>query len=576
MKNRPLTLEHGLYVLALAVALTLRFLHLGALPLSDYEADWALQALRVAGGLHPAVGSDPAYVHLTAILFFALRASNFLARFWPALAGGLLVLAPWPLRGRLGRVPALVLAFGLAIDPGLAGLSRLAGGPMLAIAFVVFGGLAWLEGRHALAGVLAGMALLSGVSAWFGLAGLALAWVAANALWPKRTIENSGDKKEKALPEAESTRQGLRQALVWGLGTLLVAGSLFALSPQGLSGFLRSLGDFVRGWWILEGVPFWQPLLALPAYELLPLGFGIAGVVRGLLKQDVTSRRLTAWALAALVLALVYPSKQTGDLAWALLPLWALASQEIGRHFDFEGRDAWQLAAVVTVVFSLLTFGWLQLAALTTMDLAGETAHIRWLVVAAIVLLVGLSLLLAGAGWSAAAARLGGVWGGLLALFAFTLAMTTGTTGVREPLTYSLWQPEPRPAARLDLILKVANQISDLNTGYQAQLPLTFLDVDSPALEWLFRDWQVQLADGLAPDATPEMIVSPHNELNLTAKYRGEALALREQANWAAATGGDWLEWLVYRQIPVSSEDVILWVRSDLMLDSQGVPPASP
>src|SRR5512140_3815728 len=98
MNNRSLTLEHALFALALAFAVGLRFLHLGALPLSNFEADWALQALRVTQGLRPAIGPNPAYVHLTAILFFIFGSTNFLARFWPALLGSALVLAPWLLR----------------------------------------------------------------------------------------------------------------------------------------------------------------------------------------------------------------------------------------------------------------------------------------------------------------------------------------------------------------------------------------------------------------------------------------------------------------------------------------------
>jgi len=163
------------------------------------------------------------------------------------------------------------------------------------------------------------------------------------------------------------------------------------------------------------------------------------------------------------------------------------------------------------------------------------------------------------------------VWGGVLALTAFTLAMSTGAAGVREPLTVELWQPEPR-TGRLDVLLKVANQISDLNTGYTGQLPLTVLGVDSPALHWLFRDWQVQDVSALAPDATPEMVISSIDQLSLAADYRGEALPLNEVADWGHATRSDWLKWFVYRQMPILREDVILWVRSDLMLDSQGLP----
>jgi hypothetical protein len=163
----------------------------------------------------------------------------------------------------------------------------------------------------------------------------------------------------------------------------------------------------------------------------------------------------------------------------------------------------------------------------------------------------------------------------VIALTIFTVAMSTGATGLREPRVFDLWQPEPR-AAYPDLLPKVAGEISNLNTGYDAQLHLSIVGVDSPALSWLFRDWQVQEVTELAPDATPELIITPVGNLSLTAKYRGEALALREMSNWEAATSGDWLTWLVYRQVPVTSEDVILWVRSDLMLDNQGIPTTTP
>ena len=298
------------------------------------------------------------------------------------------------------------------------------------------------------------------------------------------------------------SRADIQGPLAWGLGTLLVLGSLFILSPIGLSAFVVSIVDFLRGWWTLSNVQIWQPLLALPAYEILPLGFGIAGAVRGILKRDHDSIRLGIWALVALVLALIYPGKQTSDLVWALLPLWVLAAIELGHHFDFEGRNLWELAGVMALECSLLVFGWLNLAGVTTMALDSQTARMRLSLLIAVVLLVSLSLLLVRAGWSAATARLGGVWSAVLTLTAFTIAMSTGAAGFRQPLTVELWPPEPR-TGRVDLILKVANQISDLNTGYAASLPLTILAVDSPALDWLFRDWQVQNVTGLCSGCDP-------------------------------------------------------------------------
>jgi hypothetical protein len=575
MKKFEPTLEHAFYALALAIAVGLRFVQLGVLPLSDYEANWALQALRITQGLNPAIGPNPAYVHLTAVLFYIFGPTNFLARFWPALAGSVLVLAAWPLRVRFGRIPALILAFGLAIDPGLVAMSHLAGGPMLAISFLVLAILMWMSGRQGAAGLFGGLALLSGPSIWLGLAGVGLAWVFGSGIGKK----TSAQAQEKDAPaqvgasRAHFRLQDARVTIIWGIGTMIVVGSLFLLSPKGLPAFVASLGAFLSGWWTLSDIQLWQPLVALPAYEILPLVFAIAGVVRGILNKDIVNLRLGVWALAAMVLALIYPGKQVGDLTWALLPLWVLAAIELGRHFDFEGINGWEVAGTGTAVIAFLVFGWLNLASLTNMDLGSPTAHTRLWLLAAVVLLIVLSLLLVGTGWSVSVARLGGVWAGLVGLTLFTIAMATGTAGLRQPLTVELWQPEPR-TGRVDILLNVASQISDLNHGYANQLPLTILNDTSPALSWLFRDWQVQEVNQLAPDASPELIISPAGNLSLAAKYHGEPLVLHESAAWSKATPANLLKWFMYRQMPLLQDDVILWVRSDLMLDNQN--PATP
>ena len=573
MKKFEPTLEHAIYALALAIAVGLRFVQLGALPLSDYEADWALQALRIIQGLRPVIGPNPAYVHLTAILFYIFGPTNFLARFWPALAGCTLVMAAWPLRSRVGRIPALILAFGLAIDPGLVAMSHLAGGPMLAITCLALTALLWMDGRRAAAGFFAGLALLSGPSVWLGLVGLGLAWAFGSGVG-KKVPAQAEEKEEKAAPSemdsspARSRSQELRGSLYWAIGTLIIAGSLFFLSPKGLSGFVASLGTFLHGWYTLSDIQLWQPLLVLPAYEILPLILGIAAAVRAIVKQDTLSIRLAIWALVALLLALIYPGKQTGDLVWALLPLWTLAALELGRHFDFAGNNLWEVAGTMAVLIAFLVFGWLNLANLTNMDLGSDVAHTRLWLLAAVVLLIVLSLLLAGTGWSVSVARLGGVWGGVILLTLFTVAMATGTASLRTPSTVDLWQPDLR-IGPVDVVLNVATQISDLNRGDVAQLPLTFLNVDSPALHWLFRYWQVQDAAQLAPDATPELIITPSGDLSLSVKYRGEPLVLHETGVWDKASPSDLLKWFIYRQLPLQQDSVVLWVRSDLMIDSQ-------
>ncbi|MFH1905818.1 MAG: hypothetical protein ABIL11_00275, partial [Chloroflexota bacterium] len=367
MTNRRLTLEHILYALAFSLALTLRFLHLGALPLSDFEADWALQALQVARGAHPAIGPNPAYVLLTSIPFYIFGASDFLARFWPALAGSALSLAPFFFRDRLGRVPALILAFALAFEPGLLALSRVAGSLILAVSFLVLAWAMWRDGRYPcaaptrLAGVLAGLALLSGPALWMGLLALGLTWAIGQALGGKQPAKSRNPEQSERTddrrpttddgqsPDGDASRSSIvnrqssietghwllitdnwKPALAYMLGTLLLGGSLFLLAPNGLSALVASLLAFVKGWWTPSGERVIHLLGALVAYQLMALIFGIPALVGGIRPsrrcpefiegccagKDRLVIGLGLWAGVALLLALIYPGRQVADLAW--------------------------------------------------------------------------------------------------------------------------------------------------------------------------------------------------------------------------------------------------------------------
>jgi hypothetical protein len=629
MKNSNFTLEHALYTLAILLALGIRLLKLGALPLSDFEAAWALQALHVAQGLHPALDPNPAYIQLTAILFYIFGGTEFLARLWPALIGSARVGVPFFFRSRLGRLPSLVLAFGLAVDPGLSAISRLAGGSMLAVAFLMLAWAMWEQAHRSAAGVFGGLALLSGPSVWFGLLGLGLTWLLGRVLLhreggvraqadttvgaggPTPAGEETRVEASGVAPAGEETRvevsgvapageetrveasgaapagaetgvgnsgassaglswAALRPALVWAVGTVLVVGSLVLLSPKGLAAFVAAIPAFLSGWLALPDIPAAYVLVSLPAYELLPLLFGLVGVVRAVRRQDPLSMRLGLWALVSLVLTLIYPNKQVASLTWMLLPLWALAALELSHHFDFEGQAVWELTAVIALIEVLLVFGLLNLAAMTTGSLTADATRSRLYLEVLVFVLIALSLLLAGLGWSPDVARLGAVWAGMLFLTAYTIAVMTGATGVREPLTAELWQPEPRTAGA-DLILKVANQISDLNRGNLQSLPVTVVGVDSPSLLWVFRNWDLRVVNALAPEDTPELVITPANtQLSHTVSYRGEGFAWRETPSWAAATSADWLRWFVYHQMTVQHDEIILWVRADLLLDPVG------
>ena len=581
MTNRRLTLEHALYALAFALALTLRFLHLGALPLSDFEADGALQALQVARGAHPVIGPNPAYVLLTSILLFVFGASNFLARFWPALVGSILVLTPFFFRDRLGRAPALILAFALALEPGLLALSRAAGSSILAVSFLV---LAWAMGRERrlpLVGIFGGLALMSGSAVWMGLLILGLSVAICQVFVSKRV--KTDDQQQTASedqsspvtrhPSLETAHWSLvskhwKITLVYLLGTLLLAGSLFLLAPNGLSAFVASILAYFKGWWTPSGERAAHLLTALAAYQLMALVFGLVALVRGLLRKDRLVIGLGSWMLIAMLLALAYPARQVADLAWALLPLWTLAALELGRYTRMEGVRGWELAGVTALTISILVFAWLNLTAVVGQALDSQVAQTRFLILSATLLILGLIRILLAFSWSTEGARLGVAWGGTAFLVAFTLGASTGAGGLRQPLTAELWSPSPQ-TAQADLLQKTLDGLSDWNKGHVESLPVTVVGLDSPALRWLLRDWEVKEADALSPADSPVLVIASQGmELNLSAAYRGEDFVWYQSPNWDEALPEEWLRWFVYRQMPQQKESLTLWARGDLFFDS--------
>ena len=278
MNMNRIRVEHALYVLAFALALTVRFLNLGAVPLSDVEANWALQALHASLGnslgSQLVLASQPAYIFLSGLSFSLLGSSNFLARFWPALVGSMLVLAPLFFRPLLGRRAALILAFGLALDPGMVAVSRLVGGPILAIGFGIWAlGLAY-DQRPLLAGIFAGLALLSGPAILQGLLGLFLAWLVIRLLAGADLIAPLVEPEDR-VEDVPGWRNPLRVGISSMVVTTLIVGTVFFRLPQGLGAWMGTLPDYLTGWVSASGIPSLRLLAALAVYQPLALIFDL-------------------------------------------------------------------------------------------------------------------------------------------------------------------------------------------------------------------------------------------------------------------------------------------------------------
>jgi hypothetical protein len=297
MKNeRTITIEIAFYTLIFLAALALRLTNLGQPPLLESEANWAFQAWQLSQGESIPVASQVAYLSLTEGLFSFFTGTNFLARLWPAFIGSLLIWLPYLFRKELTRMPALILAGGLALAPTLVPVSRISGGPIPALTFLLLSVGAFHKMKIPWAIFLLGLGLFSGPGFWIGFLLLAIA-----VLVCKLVI--GFDPGDYLKPRMEYFREKPQNWLVSStpaLLGLLVIGSFFLRNFQGITAWAGSLLEFFRSWGGSAGLSIASFLVFFAVKNPLILIFGIVGFIRAWLTNERLGKGLAIWFFVSL------------------------------------------------------------------------------------------------------------------------------------------------------------------------------------------------------------------------------------------------------------------------------------
>ncbi len=464
--------------------------------------------------------------------------------------------------GALQRT-AIVMAFGLALTPGLAAASRQAGGTMMAVAFLLLASSIFIarpwNNWSIVAGILGGLALLSGPAVVTGLIILALVGLFA---WKYFHFER--------------VSRAFYIALV--LTILLIGSNLFRF-PAGLAAWLDTIPAYLQGWLAPVipglGVPALRLVAALIIYQPVAVVFGLVGAVRSMFFTPDRQKRLKiglilVWVSAALVLVLAYPARQAVDLSWVLAPLWAVAAWEIQRYLPARANEEKttnnRLVSIIQALLLIILFGllWYSLASISRLQ-GDETGRLmRYVVIIGILALGALMTILIQLGWSWEVARNGLAWGVLGGLALFSISTLWSTAYLRANLPQEIWTKSPG-IGKIDLFTKTLTDISLQNTGRPDSIDIVS-EVGDASMRWALRGFsKTEYVEKYSENNLPSILITRQTQDSpaLLAAYRGQDFAWWLTPGWNGPLPDDFVSWLTFRNAPVQQASIILWARSD-------------
>jgi uncharacterized protein (TIGR03663 family) len=573
-----LTVEVVLYFVIALIAAGLRLYKLDGRPMQAGEAAQALAAWRFAQGLpqSSSLGQHSPLLFTSNMLLFTLFGGNdFLARLVPALSGALLVVLPYFLRRRLGRMGALAASFLLALSPSTLFFSRYLGGEIIVAACAVaitWGLFDYLDHRQPKHLFLVATALGLAFSAGEGIYIFVLFVVTFLLALALANRFSALTEYWQRIPDAWQAVRG-QSGLLRDLATLLVL--IFILVCTGF--LLRFSGlqdgiDLFPAWLSafkpqVGGHPWYYHLQLLLLYEPLILICGLAAVVYLRLlgrQRDLFSDFLAYWSAVALLIYLVAAGRGPGDVLLIVLPLALLAGTFIGRLLDeLVAQASWAREGLfVVLACPLVVYLGLELGGYTS---RGERNYLL-LALLGFIILAGLFVLYWMSFGPGSALRGGGLLV-LLILTFLTVSISCRLNYRRESDPREIIVASPTSRGLFDL-LETLEMLSS-REGDPRTIAMTVHQGVGPALAWYLRDFDhVEFVDQLSPSIDTPVVIAPaeEQEPTLGANYSGQDFVLASSWEPRGLSGSTLMRWLFYRRAPtpVQTDNAILWLKQEL------------
>ena len=563
-KKTRFTNEIFLYSLIFILGLALRLIMLGVKPLTEGESLWAYQAWQIWKGLPVSIGSLVNYLSVTEGLYAIFGSSNFSARFWPALSGSILIWVPYLSRKQLGRIPALIMAGGLALDPTLVPISRIAGSPMPGLLFLLLTGISFHRRQYPWSILFLFLGLSSGPSFWLGAAALGITLLIA---WGSRLfdLQTYLQNRIRTLTEAKKNPLFSKGQDYLPIVLLFCIGSFFFTQLSGLSAWAAALSEFFLAWKAPSGISLLKVLTALLIYNPMVILFGGLGTISAWRNNSQVGKLLSIWAGISILLILIYPGRHTAELIWVVIPLWGGTAQEVFRLYRLS-ESKWYtnvLAALFGVLFAL---NWLTFTGMVFQVNDQRSALLHWGLIAASFALAFVAMTIVASEWSWSVAKKGASVGFVAILIVYSFAAMTQGAFLRPGDPRSLWT-DGTGSGQMDILLDAISDISVAETGRWDSIEGAVYNPTSSMLWTLrelekFQNFETFDSGNLAP------VIITRDVQNLTIPtdlYRGQDFVLFTMPGWVGVLPDDWISWIAFRGGPIQKEHLILWVRSDIV-----------
>lgn len=345
-------METALYAVAVLLAVVLRFLLIDQRPLSVEEGRLASQSYRIMLDQMPTALIDgPLPSYGTALTLFLFGGGDGAARLFSAVAGSVLVITPFLARRSVGRMPALLAAFGFALSPLLIFASRTVGTGIAPATLSVL--LWWILSADTKVTKSRGTwrpyeaaLILSGLIECgpAGISSIVAIGVAAVLSHPKPTSLVG------SMRQAAGEPAWRRAALLFAGVTIAISAALGA-NPGGIQSGLVDVWAAWLGSWSLSSARGGL-LLTIALYELPVLLVAFGSLIATIVHRERTGMFLSLWMMILLLLGMLRSPGNLSSVILPLVPMYLLAARTVASMFPFKHGPlvGWRLAVPAIAV----------------------------------------------------------------------------------------------------------------------------------------------------------------------------------------------------------------------------------